>query len=188
MEILGPAFFIIVGPGLYVIEKKNFRMGSHRYFSRGVNGDTFKAHGGTKVLKFTDKGCFAKAFGTYLIENDHGVKIKTVVVGTDPRASSEFIKGIIFSLLTFFLSYLPFGLFPLEAVKSYLLTLSGSSTLVTDAAWNVWYFIYPGRVEDSVLLGPLSVRVLSIILLSILKSGMPYLKIPPALSYFSNTA
>ena len=79
----------------------------------------------------------------------------------------QLFKGIIFSLLTFFLSYLPFGLFPLEAVKSYLLTLSGSSTLVTDAAWNVWYFIYPGRVEDSVLLGPLSVRALSIILLSL---------------------
>jgi len=79
--------------------------------------------------------------------------------------TNQLIKGILLSLGTFFLVYLPFGLLPPGAIKNYLATLSGSSTLVTDAAWNIWYFVFPGRVEDSVTLGILSVRNVSIILL-----------------------
>jgi Gpi18-like mannosyltransferase len=73
--------------------------------------------------------------------------------------------GLFGALVTFFFFYLPFGLAPWGAIKSYLATLSGSSTLVSDAAWNIWYFIFPGRVEDSLLLGFLSVRTISIIIL-----------------------
>lgn len=75
------------------------------------------------------------------------------------------LKGLVEQALLFFTFYLPFGLFPLDAIKSYFLTLTGSSTLVSDAAWNIWYFIFPGRVEDSVLIGPISVRFLSIMML-----------------------
>ena len=86
----------------------------------------------------------------------------------------QLLKGMLLSVGTFFLFYLPFGLLPVDAIKNYLTTLSGSSTLVTDAAWNIWFFIFPGRVEDSVTIGFLSVRNISIILLLIALSVIMY--------------
>ncbi len=75
------------------------------------------------------------------------------------------IKSFILGLGVFFLSYLTFGLLPPGALKSYFSTLSGSSTVVSDAAWNIWYFLFPGRVEDSVSIGFLTVRQISLALL-----------------------
>lgn len=71
----------------------------------------------------------------------------------------------IFSILIFFFSYLPFGLTPVEALKNYLLTLSGSSNGIADAAWNFWHLLFPWNPSDSFVLGFLSIRTVSIILL-----------------------
>lgn len=75
------------------------------------------------------------------------------------------LKSFVSGISVFFISYLPFGLLPLGAIKSYFSTLSGSSTIVSDAAWNIWYFIFPGRVEDSLRIGFISVRQLSLVML-----------------------
>lgn len=75
------------------------------------------------------------------------------------------IRSTIFSLFAFYLLYLPFGLNPYEATFSYLSTLTGSSTIVSDAAWNLWYFLYPVGTEDSIKLLYLTVRQISVILL-----------------------
>ena len=77
----------------------------------------------------------------------------------------QFLIGVLSSVLVFFISYFPFGLNPIDALKNYFATLSGSSTGVSDAAWNFWYLIYPSGSEDSVHLGLFSVRAISIALL-----------------------
>lgn len=77
----------------------------------------------------------------------------------------QFLIGVLSSVLVFFVSYLPFGLNPLAALKNYFTTLSGSSSGVSDAAWNFWSLLYPGGAEDSVRLGLFSVRTISILLL-----------------------
>ena len=77
------------------------------------------------------------------------------------------VKGFITSIVIFFGSYLSIGLHPVAAVKSYFSTLSGSSTTVADAAWNVWYFLFPNLPSDSQKIGLISIRQLSIILLSL---------------------
>lgn len=77
----------------------------------------------------------------------------------------ELFKGIIFSFATFFASFLIFRLGPGSAINIYFQTLSGSSTLVSDAAWNIWHFIFPVGTNDSILLGPVSVRSISIFIL-----------------------
>ncbi|HCX25320.1 MAG: hypothetical protein UX08_C0006G0017 [Candidatus Collierbacteria bacterium GW2011_GWB1_45_35] len=77
----------------------------------------------------------------------------------------QLLAGAFYSILVFFASYLPFGLSPFAALKNYFATLSGSSTGVSDAAWNFWYLLYPAGAEDSVHLGLLSVRTISIVLL-----------------------
>jgi hypothetical protein len=56
-------------------------------------------------------------------------------------------------------------LLPFAALKNYLATLGGSSSGVSDAAWNFWYLLYPTGAEDSVRLGLFSVRTISIFLL-----------------------
>lgn len=77
------------------------------------------------------------------------------------------LQGVTLQLIIFILFYLPF-LSPLFAFPAYLSTLSGSSTLVSDQAMNLWYFIVGGRrVEDSSLLLGLSFRLWSILLLSV---------------------
>lgn len=77
----------------------------------------------------------------------------------------NFFYGTLLGSIVFFLSYLPFGLTPLLAIQNYLGTLAGSSTVVSDAAWNLWYFFYPLGTNDSVLVGSISIRTISIILL-----------------------
>lgn len=81
----------------------------------------------------------------------------------------EVITGSVIGLISFFVSYLPFGLLPFEALKNYLSTLAGSSNVVADAAWNLWFFLFPSPgTPDSVKLGMVSVRSLSIVTLSII--------------------
>lgn len=75
------------------------------------------------------------------------------------------LSGAVSSLLLFFMCYLPFGLLPLSAIMNYFATLSGSSSGVSDAAWNFWYLLFPSGAEDSIRLGLFSVRQISIILL-----------------------
>jgi Gpi18-like mannosyltransferase len=75
------------------------------------------------------------------------------------------ILGVIAAVSLFFASYLPFGLLPFAALKNYLATLGGSSSGVSDAAWNFWFALYPAGAEDSVRLGLFSVRTISIFLL-----------------------
>ncbi len=79
----------------------------------------------------------------------------------------ELFKGIILSLATFFTSFLLIRLGPGSAIRIYFQTLSGSSNLVSDAAWNIWHFIFPIGTEDTILFGPLSVRSISIFILLI---------------------
>lgn len=79
--------------------------------------------------------------------------------------AKDLVIGTISSAAIFFLSYLPFGLNPPEAVKNYFSTLSGSSTVVSDSAWNLWFFIFPAGTPDSTLLGIFSIRQISIVLI-----------------------
>src|SRR5258706_4761466 len=78
----------------------------------------------------------------------------------------QWLFGTLTGLGLFTLSYLPFGLDPFLAFQNYFFTLSGSSDVVSDAAWNLWFFIfrYP-FTPDSVSLGILSARQASSILL-----------------------
>lgn len=77
----------------------------------------------------------------------------------------QFMVGILSSALIFFASYFPFGLNPFAALKNYFATLGGSSSGVSDAAWNFWFALYPAGAEDSIRLGLFSVRTISIFLL-----------------------
>lgn len=79
----------------------------------------------------------------------------------------KIISGSLSALAVFFSSYLVFGKWPLSAITSYLSTLSGSSTVVSDAAWNLWFLFYPAGTNDDVSLVFTSVRNLSIALLLI---------------------
>lgn len=75
------------------------------------------------------------------------------------------LRGLTLQAIVFILLYLPFA-WPSTAFSSYLSTLSGSSTLVSDQASNLWYFIVGSqRVEDSTLLLGLSFRLWSLLLL-----------------------
>ena len=90
------------------------------------------------------------------------------------------LKGLLLQLTAFLLLYLPFTGFSLQSIPLYLTTLKGSSDLISDAAWNVWHFIYGGkRISDSAFLLGLSVRLWSILILSAV-----YFKV--LLSYLSN--
>lgn len=77
----------------------------------------------------------------------------------------EFARGVLLGIATFILAYLPFGLLPWTALKIYFSSLSGSSTVVADAAWNLWSFFYRTGTPDSVSLGFLTLRQFSIFLL-----------------------
>jgi dolichyl-phosphate-mannose-protein mannosyltransferase len=77
----------------------------------------------------------------------------------------SFLQGASLQVVVFILIYLPFTFSLLEPFKLYLQTLSGSSTLVSDAAWNLWHYLYPVSTLDSVLFLGLSVRLWSILLL-----------------------
>lgn len=81
----------------------------------------------------------------------------------------SFLQGASLQVVVFILIYLPFTFNLLEPFKLYLQTLSGSSSLVSDAAWNLWHYLYPVSTPDSTtLLLHLSVRSSSILLLAFL--------------------
>lgn len=76
------------------------------------------------------------------------------------------ITGLLLQLTVFLLSYQPLLSRPslISPFTLYFSTLSGSSVFISDAAWNLWAFIFPGReVSDAVALGPLSVRIWSLL-------------------------
>lgn len=82
----------------------------------------------------------------------------------------SFLAGMVVSVCLFFVAYLPFGLTPFAAIQNYWSTLGGSSSGVSDAAWNFWFMLFPEGAEDSVRLGFFSVRQISICLLVVLLS------------------
>ncbi len=76
------------------------------------------------------------------------------------------LKGLLLQFAVFLLFYLPFTGFSLQSLSLYTSTLKGSSDLISDAAWNLWHFVYSGqRISDSTLLLGISVRLWSIIIL-----------------------
>ncbi len=77
----------------------------------------------------------------------------------------QITKGFLVSIVIFYISYLLFGLGPVNATKNYLGTLSGSSTVVSDAAWNFWHYILPAGTNDDYQVFGVSVRFVSIALL-----------------------
>lgn len=79
--------------------------------------------------------------------------------------SNQIIRGISVSIVIFYFFYLLFGLGPISATKNYLNTLSGSSTVVADAAWNVWHYLLPVGTNDNYQVLGLSIRFISITLL-----------------------
>jgi hypothetical protein len=81
--------------------------------------------------------------------------------------ASKTIQGILLQLGIFVISFLPLGLGPVASISWYIETLSGSSQVATDAAWNIWYFVVGNQTSDSQLLGPLSIRLWSLLALSL---------------------
>ncbi|MFZ3069205.1 MAG: hypothetical protein WA052_02700 [Microgenomates group bacterium] len=77
----------------------------------------------------------------------------------------EIFRGLVLSLGAFFASFLLFRIGPSSAISIYFQTLSGSSTLVSDAAWNIWHFLFPPGTEDAITIKGISVRSLSIFIL-----------------------
>ncbi|MBN2058297.1 MAG: phosphoglucosamine mutase [Candidatus Saganbacteria bacterium] len=78
---------------------------------------------------------FAKAFGSYLRKNNK--QNVTVVVGTDPRASSEFIKGIVFSgLLNTGCRVIDIGICPTPTVGLMIKELKADGGIVITASHN----------------------------------------------------
>jgi dolichyl-phosphate-mannose-protein mannosyltransferase len=80
------------------------------------------------------------------------------------QTKKQFILGLFLQLLAFVLIYLPFTS-PVNAITSYLATLSGSSVVVSDAAWNLWFFITSPQTQDFAPFLGLTFRLWSIILL-----------------------
>lgn len=76
-----------------------------------------------------------------------------------------FLQGILLQLIVFVLFYFPFTASLTEPFKLYLSTLAGSSTVIADAAWNLWSYFYPAGTNDTVLLLGLSLRFWSLILI-----------------------
>lgn len=81
------------------------------------------------------------------------------------QTSKQITKGFLFSIVVFYFSYLLFGLSPISATKNYLNTLSGSSTVVADAAWNLWHYLLPAGTNDNYQVFGVSIRFISISLL-----------------------
>jgi len=104
---------------------------------------------------------FAKAFGTLLAEKS-GPAANTVVVGTDPRASSEFIKGIVFSgLLSTGCKVIDLGICPTPTVGIMIRKLKADGGMVITAShnplpWNGLKFMR----EDSIFLNENQARKL----------------------------
>jgi dolichyl-phosphate-mannose-protein mannosyltransferase len=83
------------------------------------------------------------------------------------QSPKVFLKGILLQVVIFILLYFPFSHSLFEPFSLYLKTLAGSSNLVSDAAWNIWHFIYPAGTLDSALILGISIRLWSIFLISI---------------------
>jgi phosphomannomutase len=78
---------------------------------------------------------FAKAFGAYL--HGRSSSSRTVVVGTDPRSSSEFIKGIVFSgLLSTGAKVIDLGICPTPTVGVMIRKLKADGGIVITASHN----------------------------------------------------
>ncbi|MBI5399001.1 phosphoglucosamine mutase [Candidatus Saganbacteria bacterium] len=78
---------------------------------------------------------FAKAFGSSLQDGNPGER--TVVIGTDPRASSEFIKGIVFSgLLATGCRVIDLGICPTPTVGIMVRELKADGGMVITASHN----------------------------------------------------
>ncbi len=77
----------------------------------------------------------------------------------------KLIYGLFLQLLFFGISYIPITGFSLKPIFWFINTLSGSSRFAADGAWNLWGIILPSRFPDSLFLGPLTVRIWSVIIL-----------------------
>lgn len=81
--------------------------------------------------------------------------------------AKKMFSGLALQLAIFFLLYLPFAP-PASAVSSFLTTLSGSSTLISDQAFNLWYWLFgAARLEDSQLFLGATIRFWSLGLLGL---------------------
>ncbi len=78
-----------------------------------------------------------------------------------------FLRGLTLQVVVFVLIYLPFAL-PLDSFSLYLSSLVGSSTLISDQAGNLWYWLFAGaRLSDNQPFLFLTVRLWSLFLLGI---------------------
>jgi phosphomannomutase len=80
---------------------------------------------------------FAKAFGTYLSEEKKSASPKRVVVGNDPRASSEQIQGIVFDgLISAGCQVINLGICPTPSVGIMVRELKADGGIVITASHN----------------------------------------------------
>lgn len=90
-----------------------------------------------------------------------------LVMWVKHRGVKKLLRGLTLQVIVFILLYLPF-ISSLNPFPLYLATLSGSSTLVSDQAMNLWYFIFQGaRLTDSIKLLGISARIWSLSLLAL---------------------
>lgn len=90
-----------------------------------------------------------------------------LVIWAKHRGVKELLRGLTLQGIVFVLAYFPFTL-SLDPFFLYLATLSGSSTLVSDQAMNLWHFVFQGaRLADSIKLLGISVRIWSLGLLAL---------------------
>lgn len=85
-----------------------------------------------------------------------------LIVWLKNKDLKQFASGIVLQLFIFVLFYFPFTSSIFEPFQLYFSTLSGSSTVVADAAWNIWSFLYSTGTSDSVSLLGLSLRYWSL--------------------------
>ncbi len=97
---------------------------------------------GTVPDSLTPEVCldFAKAFGTYLVESPKYKVLNaspTIIIGTDPRATSEFIKGIIISgILSTGCQIIDIGICPTPTVGIMVRQLKADGGIIITASHN----------------------------------------------------
>ncbi|MBU1026845.1 MAG: phosphoglucosamine mutase [Candidatus Margulisbacteria bacterium] len=97
---------------------------------------------GTVPDSLTPEVCldFAKAFGTYLVESPKYKVLNaspTIVIGTDPRATSEFIKGIVLSgILSTGCRIIDIGICPTPTVGIMVRHLKADGGIIITASHN----------------------------------------------------